>query len=217
MRNAVDIAKYFVKNNAETTPNTYDGNMKLQKLLAFADMIHIAEYGVPLYEDDVLAFKDGYVVEDIRQWYRSDYKSFKADSDKFIPDFNGQEYDVINATLGIFGDISARELSELSHSFESWSQTYKSAMSPNGYHDKKGSVVDFSRYPEDIEAIKKVVEAYKEWQESAKKSEVINGITFYYDDMSLTPSIIDRLEEFSHVCEDKAYTVYMDGERLVIY
>lgn len=33
MSNAVDFAKFFLKRGADTNRNSYDGNMKLQKLL----------------------------------------------------------------------------------------------------------------------------------------------------------------------------------------
>lgn len=217
MRDVIDFAKYFIKNGADSVPNTYDGNMKLQKLLAFANMINIAEYGVPLYGDNVLAFKDGFVVEKIRLRYQNDYANLKADSDRFEPDFTSEEYSVLIMTLGLFGDVPARQLSDLSHTFQSWQLTYPYGMSSDGYHSKKKSIVDFNSYPEDIQRIKKAVDAFKRSQESAKKTEVINGITFYYDDMTLTPEIFDELEMFSRVCDDDAYTVYMDEERLVIY
>ena len=34
MRDVYDFARFFIKNGADSKPNTYDGNMKLQKLLA---------------------------------------------------------------------------------------------------------------------------------------------------------------------------------------
>lgn len=49
MRDVYDYAKYFIKNGADSTPNTYDGNMKLQKLLVLADLANIAEYGQVLF------------------------------------------------------------------------------------------------------------------------------------------------------------------------
>ena len=59
MKDVYDYAKYFIKNGADTMPNTYDGNMKLQKLLVLADLANIAEYGEPLFSEQVLAFKNG--------------------------------------------------------------------------------------------------------------------------------------------------------------
>lgn len=70
MRDVYDFAKFFIKNGADSSPNTYDGNMKLQKLLVFADLANIAEYGEPLFGDQVLAFKNGCVVEKVRLRYK---------------------------------------------------------------------------------------------------------------------------------------------------
>ena len=78
-------------------PNTYDGNMKLQKLLVLADMAHLAQYGQPLFKEDVLAFENGLVVEKVRLRYRNDYSGLKADSEKFDPDFSEEEYETLKA------------------------------------------------------------------------------------------------------------------------
>lgn len=45
MRDVYDVAKYFIKNDADSFPNTYEGNMKLQSLLVFANMINVAKNG----------------------------------------------------------------------------------------------------------------------------------------------------------------------------
>lgn len=58
MRDVYDFAKFFIKNGTDSKPNTYDGNMKLQKLLVLADLVNIAEYGLPLFDEQVLAFND---------------------------------------------------------------------------------------------------------------------------------------------------------------
>ena len=49
MKDVYEFAKFFIKEDADTTPNTYDGNMKLQKLLVLANLAHIAEYNEPLF------------------------------------------------------------------------------------------------------------------------------------------------------------------------
>lgn len=41
MSNAINYAKYIIRNGLDTNHNTYDGNMKLQKLLFFADYISL--------------------------------------------------------------------------------------------------------------------------------------------------------------------------------
>ena len=217
MRDVYDFAKFFIKSGADFTPNTYDGNMKLQKLLVLADMAHLAQYGQPLFKDDVLAFENGLVVEKVRLRYRNDYSGLKADSEKFDPDFSEEEYETLKAVIGVYGHLSAKELSDLNHRFRTWRDAYQNGTEENGYHDKKKSVVDFNAFPEDIEAVGKAVRAYKETMKTALKYEVINGVRFYYDDMTITDDIIAELEKFSQVCEDDAYSICSDDGKLVIF
>ena len=66
MKNAMDYAKFFLKQEDDKIANTMDGNMKLQKLLSFANMISIAKYGHPLFAEPVLAYENGFVVESVR-------------------------------------------------------------------------------------------------------------------------------------------------------
>lgn len=218
MRDAYDFARYYLKKGADSVPNTYDGNMKLQKLLVLADMAHLSEHQKPLFSDEVLAFRNGPVVENIRLRYRNDYYGFKKDSDNFEPIFSEEEYDTLNNVLGIFGHLSARKLSDLSHTFESWSQAYARGTT-GSYHDKKKSVIDFTAYPEDIEAIGRSLEAYKRTKTHASKYEVINGVKFLYDGVELTDDIIIELEEFSRSieCEDDAYSIYLESGELIIW
>lgn len=88
MRDVFDFTKFFIKNGADSMPNTYDGNKKLQKLLVLADYVNIAEYGKPLFNDQVLALKNGCIVSE-------------------------KEYEVLKLVRGIFGGASAEELSSI--------------------------------------------------------------------------------------------------------
>ncbi|MCI9584788.1 MAG: DUF4065 domain-containing protein [Clostridium sp.] len=217
MRDVYDFAKFFIKSGADSMPNTYDGNMKLQKMLVLADMAHLAQCHSPLFKDDVLAFENGLVVEKVRLRYRNDYSGFKSDSERFNPDFNEEEYETLNAVIGVYGHLTAKELSDLNHSFQSWRQAYQNGMSENGYHDKKKSVVNFEDFPEDIEAVGRAVRAYRETRRIAPRYEVVNGVTFYYDDMIMTDDVIAELEKFAQICEDDAYSICRDDGRLVIF
>ena len=217
MRDVYEYAKFFIKNGADSEPNTYDGNMKLQKLLVLANMAYISQYHKPLYNEDILAFENGLVVEKVRLKYRNDYYAFKSESEKFNPNFDQEEYEILNAVLGVYGHLSAKELSDLNHQFKSWKQAYHDGTSSEGYHDKKKSVVDFSAFPDDIEAVGRAIKAYKETKKNTPRHEVINGVTFYYDDLVMTDELIAELEKFSKVCEEDAYSICQEDGRLVIY
>ncbi len=217
MRDVYDFAKFFIKNGVDSMPNTYDGNMKLQKMLVLADMAHLAQYNEPLFGDDVLAFKNGLVIEKVRLRYKSDYFGLRSDSERFNPDFKSEEYDTLNAVIDIYGHLTARELSNLNHEFNSWKTFYQNGIGENGYHDKEKSVVNFAAFPEDIQSVGKAIKAYKETEKISPKHEVINGIVFYYDNIEMTEELISELERFSEVCDDDTYSVCYDDGRLVIY
>ena len=88
MTEVFDFAKFFIKNGADSMPNIYDGNMKLLKLLVFADLVNIAEYGEPLFSDQVLNLKNECAV-------------------------SKREYEVLELVRNIFGGASAEELSSI--------------------------------------------------------------------------------------------------------
>ena len=217
MRDVFDFAKFFIKNGADSMPNTYDGNMKLQKLLVFADLINIAEYGEPLFNEQVLAFENGCIVEKVRLRYKNDYAALKQDSDLYQPDFSEREYEVLRLVMDIFGGASAKELSDINHTFDFWKTAFDNGISCTGYHNKEMSVADMMSQHADVEGMREIISAYRETASDTAKYEIINGVTFYYDGFALTDDMIDRLESFSLSAEDDTYSVYVDNGRLVIY
>ena len=217
VRDVYDFAKFFIKNGADSRPNTYDGNMKLQKLLVLADLVSIAENGEPLFNDEVLAFKNGCVVEKVRLRYKNDYVAFRRDSVAYQPDFTEREYEVLKLVMEIFGCASAKELSDINHTFHFWRLAFKNGTSSTGYHDKEMSVVDMMSQHSDIERMREIISAYRETVNDVTASEIINGVTFYYDGFALTDDMIDRLESFSLSADEDTYSVYLDNGRLVIY
>lgn len=217
MKDVYDYAKFFIKNGADSKPNTYEGNMKLQKLLILADLANVAENGEPLFQEQVLAFKNGCVVEKIRLKYKNDYFGFKHDSEVFQPEFSEKEYTILNMIMDIFGRASARELSEINHTFTFWKLAFSHGMNSNGYHDKTRSVVDMMSQTEDINRMREIIRAYQETSAEAVPEEMIHGVTFYlYGDLELTDEIRNQLESFSLSADDDAYSVYVDNGRLVI-
>lgn len=217
MRDVYDFAKFFIKNGADSRPNTYDGNMKLQKLLVLADLVNIAEYGEPLFDDQVLAFKNGCVVEKVRLRYKNDYAAFRHDSELYQPDFSEREYEVLKLVMEIFGDASPKELSDINHTFKFWKLAFENGTSSTGYHNKDMSVVDMMSQQSDVGKMREIISAYRETANDITASETINGVTFYFDGFALTDDMIDRLESFSLSADEDTYSVYLDNGRLVIY
>lgn len=217
MNDVYAYAKYLLKKGADSTPNTFDGNMKLQKLLVFADFVNIVQNDEPLFDDEVLAFENGCVIEKVRIRYKEDYQGLKEDSDRFEPDFTDKEYDTLNLTLNVFGQASAKELSSINHTFSFWKTAFENGTTETGYHDKTKSVVNMLSDRSDIDRMKNIIEAYRESEKDVTAREVINGVTFYYDGFTLTDGMIDELERFSRNAEDSDYSVYLDEGKMVVY
>ncbi len=191
--------------------------MKLQKLLVLADLVNIAEYGEPLFDDQVLAFKNGCVVEKVRLRYKNDYAAFRRDSELYQPDFSEREYEVLKLVMEIFGDASPKELSDINHTFKFWKLAFENGTSSTGYHNKDMSVVDMMSQQSDVGKMREIISAYRETANDITASETINGVTFYFDGFALTDDMIDRLESFSLSADEDTYSVYLDNGRLVIY
>ncbi len=219
MKDVYEYAKYFMKNGADTTPNTFDGNMKLQKLLVFANLINLAKYGEPLFTDEIMAFQNGCVVEKVRMRYKYDYLGFCAESEKFNPDFNEKEYSTLSDTISIFGKLSARELSDLNHEFDFWKVAYSESQVFSGYYDKNQSIVNLESIKKELPKIQAVLSSYNNSKNNCMYEERINGITFYYNpkEIDLNEDIIAQLYSFTNEADDSAYTVHLDEGELMIY
>lgn len=218
MSSALNCAKYFLKRGLDTNRNTYDGNMKIQKLLFFANYISILNNHKPLFEEPVIAFSNGCVVESVRLRYRNDCLMLCKESESFEPEFSQEEYDALNLAIEIFGDLSARELSNLNHTFSFWKNALARSECNNGFKDKSSGVIHKSEMELEADKLQTVIQAYLANKSKRSFKELINGITFYYDpELELTDEIINELETFSRQAEENAYSVYQDEEGLVIY
>lgn len=215
---AMDFAKYFIKRGFDSQRNTYDGNMKLQKLLFFANFISLLQKRKLLFSDPILAFSNGCVVEDVRLRYKNDFACLCEESAVFEPRFSQDEYDVLTMTTDLFGNKPAKELSELNHQFSFWKNALQRSADINGFKNKDQAIV----LPEDMvaeaEKMQAIIAAYLANKTERAFSEVINGVTFYYDpEIEMSDSIIEELESFSKSAEDDTYSVYKDNGKLVIF
>lgn len=225
MRGVMEYAKYFMQ-KATGLDNTLDGNMKLQKLLTFANLINIALNDEPLFSETMRAFKNGCVIETVRLNYRECYQSLKEASKTFKPNFSNSEFEILDLTLGIFDKLSAKELSNLNHEFEFWENAYKRYKSTN---DSVDSNISEDEIKNELHVIKSIIDSYKN-RDNSMLVERVNGIDFFYDPKNLDidgfvfvsgeeVSILDELYEFSlsEEAEDNCYTIYLDDGELVIF
>ena len=156
-RDALDIAKWFMDNRLDEPRNDLRGNIKLQKLLFFAQLINLALYNRPLINGSFYAFDHGMVMQDVRLAYKDDHKNIL----KREPiEFSSDEQNTLNLTKEIYGDASAEELEDMSHQFDCWRKHYTAT--PKGFkRNKDYAIVPEKDLIEELDTIKDVLHAHE--------------------------------------------------------
>lgn len=126
---ASQIAEWFLFYN-RTMIDEYDAdyisNLKLQKLLYYAQGCYVALRDNVLFDDPIVAWTHGPVVESVYQ----EYKSNKANGIKYDKSF-GVKIDedteiILKEVYDAFGKFSAWGLRNMTHSEKPWKDTKQS-------------------------------------------------------------------------------------------
>ncbi|MDD5327181.1 MAG: DUF4065 domain-containing protein [Phycisphaerae bacterium] len=120
---AQQIADYFLSLVDEDCGDSLS-NLKLQKLLYYAQGFHLAMYGEPLFDDPIEAWRYGPVVVDI-------YHNYKANDNKPLPVpenidlslYSKKVKHLLNDVYEIYGQFSALKLANLTHEEAPWKST----------------------------------------------------------------------------------------------
>lgn len=225
-RKAIDIAKVFIKNNINGINNSFSGNMKINKLLYFSQLISLAIDSETLFDDDMYAFEKGVVIENVRKEYKNNYENLIEESYSTIIKLSAKEENVIKIAKDIFGSVDSSELSQLTHQHEIWKHYYNISTKDcnNGckYNTLKSriNINDFySKFKNDLNMISDIVASYYQIKEEDDEAFIeLNGVRFYYNpsEISLNEETVVQLESFP--ATDSAYSLYIDNKQgLVIY
>lgn len=131
-KEAIEVAKCFIKiANSQVVGRDENGapivegitNLKLQKMLYFAQATHLALFNKPLFEDEIQAWSLGPVVP-------SAYFAFKGAQNEPIDASLGNCSDeevekFLEVVWKLFGKYSASELVEMTHRHKPWLDVYK--------------------------------------------------------------------------------------------
>lgn len=209
MSTALEVAVWFIGNNCDNPRNTYDGNMKLQKLIYFSQLIHLARTGDVLFKDPIYAFINGSVVEEIRLYYKNNLTDLIKEAGKGFS-FSEQELETLQITETIFCKLTARELSELNHQHKAWQLAYKNSL-VNNVPQKRLSIMQIEDIQKhDLKRIKDMLDTFE--LNNYSHYEIINGIRFYYDpdELVISEQLLVELETFKGT--DNSYYIYEDEE-----
>lgn len=142
-------------------------NMKAYKLLWLADRSHLRLYGRFISNDTYYAMPFGPVPSDAKQLlenhatrlandesYKNDYiqtlgKKYKAIKEPDMRVFSDSDREVLDKVLSLFNGLSAKELSDFSHTFPEWKK-YQPLI--DGKDTKKSYPIDVDLFFEPSEA-----------------------------------------------------------------
>ncbi|MGN1327441.1 MAG: Panacea domain-containing protein [Clostridia bacterium] len=155
----INVAKWFIGQNISGLDDSQEGNTKLQKLIFFAQLIYMCKNdNEVMFEQEFSAFKNGMVLNDIRNNYKRNYKKLKEDCNDIEVPKDIEE--ILTLTKQIFGNYSAEELSKMSHEFETWQNHYESSKGIFGYNYSKAKI-PYDELRQELYRMKKVLKAYE--------------------------------------------------------
>ena len=125
---AIDIANYFIS-KSDDEAGEFISNLKLQKLLYYAQGFHLAVYNKPLFEESIQAWQHGPVVSEV-------YQKFKNYGSNAIPlpgiinlELDAKTREFLDEIYGTFGQFSAWKLRDMTHEEPPWRDVPKSSFS----------------------------------------------------------------------------------------
>ncbi|MDZ4767567.1 MAG: DUF4065 domain-containing protein [Chloroflexota bacterium] len=123
MNSAHEVAKYFLW-LADAEDDDLVSNMKLQKLLYYAQGFHLAILDEPLFPEAIERWVHGPVVPEIYHAYKSYGKDGIAYGGDLDPnDFDLQTREVLEEVYKVYGHFTASWLRQLTHDEPPWRDT----------------------------------------------------------------------------------------------
>ena len=118
-----DIADYFlVSVNEEVGDNL--SNLKLQKLVYYAQGFHLALYNVPLFDESIQAWTYGPVVPALYHHYKAQGAGGICPPEEFDDSkYDKRTREVLNEVFKVYGQYSAWKLADMTHVEPPWTET----------------------------------------------------------------------------------------------
>ena len=146
---AIEVAHYFLSLTDEEAGDLIS-NLKLQKLLYYAQGFHLAIFGEPLFPEPLEAWAHGPVVVDVYHHYKEFGGSFIPPEDTDFSIFDKITRDFLNDIYSTFGQYSAWKLREMTHDEPPWANAYDEDI-PGSTISHESLVDYFSQFVEDTD------------------------------------------------------------------
>lgn len=121
MIDCLSAARYFIIKAYEDGIEAEMTNMKLQKLLYYAQSLHLALYSQPLFVEEIQAWRYGPVCPPAYRFY-SDFEAqqLPIPQKESLSHLPPEQQQVLEEVWGYFGGYHAYRLSEMTHGEFSW-------------------------------------------------------------------------------------------------
>ncbi|HEY9876405.1 MAG TPA: type II toxin-antitoxin system antitoxin SocA domain-containing protein [Candidatus Obscuribacterales bacterium] len=118
MLSCFNVADYFIWLANET--GSFVSNLKLQKLVYYAQAWHLALYGTPLFQEDFQAWVHGPVIPALYQKYRNfGWQPILEDANPELPK---EVQDFLNEVAEEYFACDAYELEQMTHIEAPWNR-----------------------------------------------------------------------------------------------
>jgi uncharacterized phage-associated protein len=117
---ALDIANYFIFK--ASNDEDLISNLKLQKLVYYAQGLSLALSGNPLFSEEIEAWTYGPVIPNLYHYYKHHGSNGIPADPNFYPEkIDKDTRDLLDEIYTVFGQFSAHRLVDISHSDDCWS------------------------------------------------------------------------------------------------
>ena len=128
MANARDITDYFLSKTIDEDSKIT--NLKLQKLLYYAQGFYLALFDKKLFDEEIEAWQYGPVCVSIYhnfKGYGSNVIPYKEDKKEFSKIFSSEQIEFLDEIYDVFGQFSAWKLRDMTHEEPTWINNKDSA------------------------------------------------------------------------------------------
>lgn len=168
----IDVARWFYKNNPQVKSNDKNGNIVIQKLCYYAQAMYLAVYEVPLFNEKILAWENGPVIEKVYKIYRYNNPFINF----FSSSISEKEEKVLKVVNSVYGGKTADELIKMTHSELPWKQYENVAKDRNNNPEIDNETI--KNYYKDL---KQIYEMSKDNEFENERLITINNCNFMYD------------------------------------
>jgi uncharacterized phage-associated protein len=126
MIDSLNVARYFIVKAYEDGIEAEMTNMKVQKLLYYAQSLHLALYDEPLFDAEIQAWRYGPVCPPAYHFYSQfEANQLPIPTQEFLAQFSAEKRELLEEVWGYFGGYHAYRLSDMTHVEFPWKKARK--------------------------------------------------------------------------------------------